>query len=81
MVQITKQDEIFALRMKRQKMLQAEEQGLNIDFGMTLQEVINQIADLDAQILAEMKDDRFPATDCFDEQQERKTAICAATSF
>lgn len=81
MVQTTKQDEIFALRFKREKMLKAQEQGLNIDFGMTLHEVINKIADLDAQILAEMKGDIFPATDCFDEQQERKTAICAATSF
>jgi len=78
MVQITKQDEIFALRMKRQKMLQAEEQGLNIDFGMTLQEVINQIADLDAQILAEDKpNNRFPVCD----EQQEKHAICAATSF
>ncbi len=63
MVQITKQDELHAYRIKRNKMEQAIEQGLNIDFGMTLQEVINKIADLDAQILAEPKSERFPSWD------------------
>lgn len=59
MVQITKQDELFALRMKRDKMIEAAEvKGMSKDeikeiFGLSIENVINEIA----SVCREIEDD------------------------
>jgi len=64
------------LKEQRDYQIEMIESDTDVQVDFTLQELIQEIARR-----AQISMTRFPTTDCFDEQQERKTAICAATSF
>jgi len=81
MIKLTTEDLIHNLRLKRDKMIQAQEKGLEIDFGMTLADVVNEIAELSAELDKEFKAERFPMSDDFDEQLERNPILDAGLSL